>query len=578
MATVYLARYRGVGGFAREVAIKKLHPHLLNDVPDAALDLIEEAKLASRIRHPNVVPVLDVGDGPDGVFLVMEYIEGETLSAVLRAAAAAGAPLAVPIALRIIGDVLAGLHAAHELRDERGAPAGLVHRDFSPQNILLGTDGVARLTDFGIAKAANRIGSTQTGLVKGKVSYMPPEQARGKPLDRRCDVWAAGVVAWEIFAGRRLFSPKMDQVAVVMAIVSEPLPRLRSVRPDVPAELDEAIAWALQGDPAERCPSAEELRQRILRAWGREERPAEAAEVAAHVAKVAAPKLSERRRRVEEAQSVTLPRVASTLPGAPTAPPASARAASSDSSASSASLGRSASSAPPMTAEDTVQTVTAEIATDLSVSLPRAHAAGASMSAGEPITSSSFLPSQSQLGGSGRRRRLAVTAGSVAVVAGVALWAVSALLGGGAGSETASSAPGEAAPADPAAASQARAPAAPGTTTAPATAAAAPQASARSALTVQANAPIAQLRLGERVIAVASPSKSVTVELLPEERGQSLSVQAIAVDGRRALAENVSGAAALVTFDSASKAAAKPRKPSGGAPAKSSLMASPYEK
>jgi hypothetical protein len=231
-----------------------------------------------------------------------------------------------------------------------------------------------------------------------------------------------------------------------------------------------------------------------------------------------------------------------------------------------------------MTAEDTVQTVTAEIATDLSVSLPRAHAAGASMSAGEPITSSSFLPSQPQLGGSGRRRRLAVTAGGAAVVAGVALWAVSGLLGGDAGSEAASSAPGEAAPADPAAASQARAPAAPGTTTAPATAAAAPQASARSALTVQANAPIAQLRLGERVIAVASSSKSVTVELLPEERGQSLSVQAIAVDGRRALAENVSGAAALVTFDSASKAAAKPRKPSSGAPAKSGLMASPYEK
>jgi hypothetical protein len=200
------------------------------------------------------------------------------------------------------------------------------------------------------------------------------------------------------------------------------------------------------------------------------------------------------------------------------------------------------------------------------------------MSAGEPITSSSFLPSPSQLGGSGRRRRLAVTAGSVAVVAGVALWAVSGLLGGDAGSEAASSAPGEAAPADPTAASQARAPAAPGTTTAPATAAAAPQASARSALTVQANAPIAQLRLGERVIAVASPSKSVTVELLPEERGQSLSVQALAVDGRRALAENVSGAAALVTFDSASKTAAKPRKPSGGAPAKSGLMASPYEK
>ena len=513
MATVYLARSRGAGGFEREVAIKKLHPHLLEDAPDAALELIEEAKLASRIRHPNVVPVLDVGDGPGGVFLVMEYIEGETLSALLRDAAAAGAPLPVPIALRILSDALAGLHAAHELRDEVGAPAGLVHRDFSPQNILIGTDGVARLTDFGIAKAANRQGSTQTGIVKGKVGYMAPEQARGRPLARRCDVWAAGVVAWEVFAGRRLYSPKLDQVTVVMAIVSEVPPRLRSVRPDVPLELDEAIAWALEGDESQRCPSAEDLRQRILGAWGREAMPADPAEVAAHVARVAGPKLSKRWCRIDEVQSVTVPNVPPTSLAAPVASAASA------------------ASAVPMTAE---HTMTAETVMD----------------------PSRVLPSQPQLGGSGRRARVAATAASIAVVAGVALWAVSSLRAGDAGSDPRSTAPGEAAQA-----------------TTPATAVAA-EAPARSALSIQADAPIVQLRLGERVIAVAPPSKSVTVELLPDERGQSLSVQAFAADRRSALAENVSGATALVTFDRAGSTAAPPRKH----PAKVGLMPSPYEK
>lgn len=567
MATVYLARSRGVGGFEREVAVKKLHPHLLNDAPDAALDLIEEAKLASRIRHPNVVPVLDVGDGPDGVFLVMEYIEGETLTAILRDAAAAGATLPIPIALRILSDVLAGLHAAHELRDETGAPAGLVHRDFSPQNILVGTDGVARLTDFGIAKAANRLSSTQTGSVKGKVSYMAPEQARGRQLDRRCDVWAAGVVAWEVFAGRRLFSPKLDPVAVVMSIVTEPPPRLRSVRPDLPAELEEAVAWALQADGARRCPSAEDLRQRLLGAWGRAAMPADPSEVAAHVARVAGPKLSERRRRVEQLQSVAAPDARSTPPPALAAPAPVMPA-----------LPRPAEHTAPMAttemAEHTTQTVTAETATDLSVTLRRAPTAGASTLGGDqPPTS--LLPDPPQLAGPGRRGRTTAIAAGIAVVAVAAFWAASSLRAGDAGSEPRAATPGEATPVEPAPALQAAALTAQATTP---EMAATPGAPARSSLSIQADAPITQLRLGERVIAVASPSKSVTVELLPDERGESLSVQVIAADGRRALAENVSGATAVVTFDRPRKAAAPPRKRPAGTSSKPGLMPSPYEK
>src|SRR5262245_38036654 len=143
MASVYLARVRGVGGFERDVALKLLHAHL-QEIPEFATELIDEAKIASGVRHPNVVQVVDVGDDPNGIYLVMEYIEGDTLSGLSRTATAEGDPLPFRIGVRILCDALAGLHAAHELRDAEGQLAALVHRDFSPQNILVGIDGAAR--------------------------------------------------------------------------------------------------------------------------------------------------------------------------------------------------------------------------------------------------------------------------------------------------------------------------------------------------------------------------------------------------------------------------------------------------
>ncbi|HQP39033.1 MAG TPA: serine/threonine-protein kinase, partial [Polyangiaceae bacterium] len=180
MATVYLARVLVVEDLYRNVALKLMHPHLRTDDGQSTAQLIGEAKLAASIRHPNVVPVLEVGEDPHGVFLVMDYVEGDTLSGIVRAALAGGATLPPRIVARILSDALLGLHAAHELTSAEGAPLSLVHRDVSPQNLLVGTDGISRLTDFGIAKVATQLDATASGVVKGKVGYMAPEQALGR--------------------------------------------------------------------------------------------------------------------------------------------------------------------------------------------------------------------------------------------------------------------------------------------------------------------------------------------------------------------------------------------------------------
>jgi eukaryotic-like serine/threonine-protein kinase len=297
MATVHLARTQVVGDLHREVALKLMHAHFLSEENEWSGHLLEEAKLAARIRHPNVVAVLEVGEGPHGVFLVMEYVEGDTLSGLLRVARGRGHTLPLAIAGRILVDSLAGLHAAHELTDEQGRRLDLVHRDFSPQNIMVGSDGISRLTDFGIAKATGRVGVTSSGIIKGKVGYMAPEQALGKRVDQRCDVWAAGVVAWELLAGRRLYKQE-DQVSTLLRIVQEPPPRLRSVRDDVPPGLEQVVAAALTMDVRERIPSAIELRRQLVAAWRAESELADIAEVGEIVRDLASHKLEKRRTQV----------------------------------------------------------------------------------------------------------------------------------------------------------------------------------------------------------------------------------------------------------------------------------------
>ena len=205
MASVYIARAQGVAGFERLVAVKVLHPHLAYEQEFISM-FLDEARLAARIRHMNVVPTLDISDSPgDGYFLVMEYIEGNHLGALLGRAAKNGERLPRPFVCRVLVDTLQGLAAAHRLSDEHGTPLKLVHRDVSPHNILVGTDGIARLTDFGVAKADVRMASTRAGQFKGKLSYMAPEQASSNETDQRSDLFSVGIILWESLTGRRLF-------------------------------------------------------------------------------------------------------------------------------------------------------------------------------------------------------------------------------------------------------------------------------------------------------------------------------------------------------------------------------------
>jgi serine/threonine protein kinase len=189
MATVHFGRLSGPAGFSRTVAIKRLHPQYAKD-PEFVSMFLDEARLAARIRHPNVVTTLDVVTTGAEIFLVMEYVQGESLSRLLRAVRPMMTPADTRIVATIVSGVLHGLHAAHEARDEQGQPLRIVHRDVSPQNVLVGTDGVPRVLDFGVAKAAGRVQTTREGQLKGKLAYMAPEQVRGE-VTRVTDVYSA---------------------------------------------------------------------------------------------------------------------------------------------------------------------------------------------------------------------------------------------------------------------------------------------------------------------------------------------------------------------------------------------------
>ena len=251
MATVHLGRAVGVGGFERLVAIKVMHPHIAaeSEFVDMFLD---EARLAARIRHPNVVATLDV-QADDGLFIVMEYVDGPSLQALRKSWRKK--PLPLPMGMRILVDALAGLHAAHELCDDNGASLNLVHRDVSPANILIGADGIVRITDFGVALAESRLSSTRGGQLKGKIPYMPPDQLMGETVDRRCDVYAAGVVLWEVLTGKRLFKADSDG-ALLQQILAGPTQSPRQVNPEVPEALDVACMRALQALPGDRFATA----------------------------------------------------------------------------------------------------------------------------------------------------------------------------------------------------------------------------------------------------------------------------------------------------------------------------------
>jgi serine/threonine-protein kinase len=262
MATVHLARLAGPVGFSRVVAVKHLHPHLSGD-PQFKAMLIDEARLAARVRHPNVVPILDVVVHDAELFLVMEYVQGEALGYLRRAARQQAAAIPFPIASAIMVGALQGLHAAHEARDEGGRLLNLVHRDFSPPNILVGVDGIAMVLDFGVAKAMQNIQESRPGTVKGKSSYMAPEQIRGESIDRRVDIFAAGVVLWELLTGHRLFGGATEQERMYRVLNAGDVPAPSTVAAGVPAALDTLTLKALKPNPADRHQTALEMAEAL---------------------------------------------------------------------------------------------------------------------------------------------------------------------------------------------------------------------------------------------------------------------------------------------------------------------------
>jgi eukaryotic-like serine/threonine-protein kinase len=257
MASIHIGRLLGPVGFARTVAVKRLHPQFARD-PEFVTMFLDEARLAARVRHPNVAPILDVVATEGELFLVMEYLHGESLAQLVRAAQTAGKPIPQDIVRAVMSGILRGLHAAHEAKNERGEPLGIVHRDISPQNIHVGTDGVARLLDFGIAKAAGRSHVTRDRHVKGKLSYMAPEQLEEGEVDRRVDIYAAAVVLWELLTGKRLFDADSDE-SKLMRVLTSVVNRPSAVVPSVSASLDRVVLRGMHRNPKHRFATAREM-------------------------------------------------------------------------------------------------------------------------------------------------------------------------------------------------------------------------------------------------------------------------------------------------------------------------------
>jgi serine/threonine-protein kinase len=322
MATVHFGRLIGPVGFSRTVAIKRLHPQFASD-PEFVAMFLDEARLAARIRHPNVIPTLDVVATSGELFLVMDYVPGESLARLMRAARLREAVLPTAITVSIMVGVLHGLHAAHEARNERGEPLGIVHRDVSPQNVLVGSDGQARVLDFGVAKAAGRIQTTREGQLKGKLAYMAPEQLRGSPLDRQTDIYAASVVLWETLSGERLFRADNEGAIVSKVLEGALVPPSRAINVTVDAEtrmaierLDDIVMRGLARNPSQRYATARDMALALEHALA----PATTAEVSRWIEDVASSVLLMRAGQVGEIESSssTLQRVSlSSIPPPP---------------------------------------------------------------------------------------------------------------------------------------------------------------------------------------------------------------------------------------------------------------------
>ncbi|HVY45181.1 MAG TPA: serine/threonine-protein kinase, partial [Minicystis sp.] len=262
MASVWAGRMQGTRGFSKIVAIKTMLPDISDD-PDFQTMFLDEARVAARIKHPNVAQILDLGEEHDVLYLVMDWVEGETLGTLQKAAKPLGG-IPLPIALRIASQALGGLHAAHELKDDAGNLLDLVHRDVSPGNVLVSVHGFVKIVDFGIAKSKGRLHVTRAGgLVKGKTPYLSPEQLGQLPIDRRSDIFSFGCLMYVLTTGLHPFRGETEVKTVENIALKAPMPP-RELNPTIPAELDKVILRALEKDPSKRFATAAELQKAIV--------------------------------------------------------------------------------------------------------------------------------------------------------------------------------------------------------------------------------------------------------------------------------------------------------------------------
>ncbi len=270
MAEIFLARQDGPAGFQKILVIKRILPHFSSDARFVTM-FLNEARLAALLNHPNVVSIFDLGEEHGSYYLAMEYIHGRSLDQILERCAEQGRSVPLEVVARIVADACVGLDYAHRFSAPDGTPLNLVHRDVSPQNILVTFDGLVKVVDFGVAKAATNAGKTETGAVKGKYAYMSPEQIAGAPLDRRSDVFALGVVLFELATGKRPFGDKSDLLAIT-AILNEAPQRPEDIRPGFPGSLETVIMRALEKERDKRYPDAQAMQrdlERFIRSEGK---------------------------------------------------------------------------------------------------------------------------------------------------------------------------------------------------------------------------------------------------------------------------------------------------------------------
>ena len=284
MATVWKGLTLGAEGFTRRVAIKRVLPELAHDKKFTAM-FVEEARVVSELAHPNIVQVHDFDHDAEGnYFIVMEWVDGLDLQQWMSAYKTAGERTPWHYVAAIGIEVLRGLSAAHERIDSLGRPSPVIHRDVTPNNILVGRNGIVKLADFGLARATDRASMTKPGTVKGKLAYMAPEVLTGKPANEKSDIFCLGIVLWEALTNQRLYDGKTD-LEVIMKAREAKVPPLASIRDDVPALLDEVIGGALTKDPDHRFESARELMRALASILKAQPEPTDSAPLARSVEK-----------------------------------------------------------------------------------------------------------------------------------------------------------------------------------------------------------------------------------------------------------------------------------------------------